>query len=90
MDQDSRSRAEAAAQRVIELEEELEASGYAALDEDSIAQARAALHKWIDTVTGLVISPALGKVTLIHAKGRESVIASSDLAFAMSAPVHRD
>ena len=81
------NRAEAAARRVLELEEEVEASGFAALDEESIAFARTQLHAWVDTVTGSIISPGLGRVTLIHEAGRESVIASPQLAYAMSKPL---
>lgn len=87
MNQDRKSRTEAAARRVIELEEEVESSGFAALDDDSLARARASLHAWIEGMTGLVISPALGRVTLIDADGREASIASPSLAFLLSAPI---
>ena len=77
----------AAAERVIELEEEVEASGYASLDEVALAGARAALHAWVDQMTGVVISPGLGRVTVIHADGRRSTISSPTLPYAMSKPL---
>jgi hypothetical protein len=77
---------QAAAERVMELEEEVEASGQAAVDGAELERARAALHKWVDGVKGVVVSPGLGRVTLIHEGGRVSSIASPDLPFEMSAP----
>lgn len=76
-----------AAERVIKLEEELEASGVPVLAHDEVAEARAKLHTWIDSVVATVVSPGLGRVTLIHANGRESTISSADLPFIMSKPV---
>ncbi|HEX7753212.1 MAG TPA: hypothetical protein VF440_12535 [Novosphingobium sp.] len=76
----------AAADRVVQLEAELEAAGDAALANDVVALARAELHKWVDTVTAVVASPGVGRVTLIHANGRESRIASPDLPFLLSRP----
>lgn len=77
----------AAAERVIELEEEVEASGVASIDAESVAQARTALHAWVDEITGVVISPGLGRVTVLHGEGKSSSIASSDLAYRLSKPV---
>lgn len=79
------SKTEAAAQRVVELEEELEASGVAALDEHRLSALKAILHRWIDGMHGVVISPALGRVTLIDEHGGKASIASSQLAFSLSA-----
>jgi hypothetical protein len=76
-----------AANRVIALEEELEASGTATTEGATLAFARAQLHKWVDSVTGVVSSPGVGRVTLIHENGRESKIASPDLPFLLSIPV---
>ena len=76
-----------AASQVMELEEELESSGHAATAGDVLEKARANLHQWVDSVVGVVVSPGLGRVTLIHANGRLSSISSPDLPFAMSAPV---
>jgi hypothetical protein len=86
MDENEQAVAKAAANRVIELEEEVEASGYASVDGAALEKARAALHAWIDGMTAVVISPALGRVTLIHANGRQSTITSPDLPFVMSRP----
>lgn len=72
--------------RVLDMAEELEASGDAMLEGSTLDLARAALHKWIDSMTGVVITPGLGRVTVIH-EGRTSTIASPDLPFAMSAAV---
>ncbi len=76
----------AATERVVKLEEELEASGVAYHDDDSLALARARLHEWVDSIAATVISPALGRVTLIHADGGQSTIISPTLPFTMSKP----
>jgi hypothetical protein len=76
---------EEAAARVIELEQELEASGEAAIG-DALTFSRERLHEWVETVVGVVASPGVGRVTLIHANGRESKIASPDLPFLLSRP----
>lgn len=73
--------------RVIELEEELEASGVAAIDGSDLEYSRAALHKWVDELIGVVVSPGLGRVTVIHPGGKRSSIASGSLPYAMSRPV---
>ncbi len=75
-----------AAGRVQELEAELEAASNATTREDELAEARALLHDWVETVVGVVSSPGVGRVTLIHANGRESKIASPDLPFLLSRP----
>lgn len=77
---------EEAAARVIELEHELEAAGSAATGGDELAFSRERLHEWVETVVGVVASPGVGRVTLIHANGRESKIASPDLPFLLSRP----
>jgi hypothetical protein len=79
--------ARAAADRVIQLEEEVEASGVAAVEGAELAHARAALHAWIDEMTGVVVSPGLGRVTIIHGDGRRSSIASATLPYLMSKPL---
>jgi hypothetical protein len=73
------------ADRIVELGAELEAPGHAALGGDSMVRARAVLHQWIDDMKAIVVNPALGRVTVIHESGSASSIASSDLAFLMSA-----
>jgi hypothetical protein len=84
---EERDAVKAAVDHVIALEEELEASGYASTEGGELEFARAALHKWVDEMTGVVISPGLGRVTVIHGDGRRSSIASATLPFAMSRPV---
>lgn len=79
-----------AANRVVDLEAELEASGNAATEADELADAREVLHRWVDTVTGVVTTPGVGRVVLIHENGRESRIASSELPTLLSRPVSWD
>jgi hypothetical protein len=76
-----------ATERVLKLEEEVEASGEPVLDNEALAAARSVLHDWIDSVVATVVSPGLGRVTLVHANGSQSTITSPDLPFAMSKPV---
>jgi hypothetical protein len=73
------------AERIVELGAELEAPGHAALTDDAVERARAVLHQWVDKVKGVVVNPALGRVSVIDEDGFASSIASSDLAFLMSA-----
>jgi hypothetical protein len=73
------------ADRIVELGAELEAPGHAALGDASVVKARAVLHRWVDEMKGVVVNPALGRVTVIHEGGSASSIASADLAFQMSA-----
>jgi hypothetical protein len=86
MDTDQTASAKAAADRVLELEAELEAAGEAKVDGAPLERARAALHRWVDEMTGVVVSPALGRVTLIHPNGRFSTISSPELPFTMTLP----
>lgn len=87
MSKDETAKVQATADRVLELAEEVEAAGHATLGGTALEDARAALHKWVDGLKGVVINPALGRVTVIHENGRESTISSPDLPFAMSRPV---
>lgn len=87
MDKNQTAKVQAAAERVLELAKEVEAAGHATLDTAALETARATLHKWIDGMKGVVVNPALGRVTIIHENGRESTIASSDLPYLMSTPV---
>ena len=73
------------ADRIVELGAELEAPGHAALKDASVLKARAVLHQWVDEMKGIVVNPALGRVTVIHESGSAASIASADLAFQMSA-----
>lgn len=77
---------QSAADRVIALEAELESAGEATLSGDPLAQSRAVLHEWVKTVVGVVTSPGLGRVTLLHADGTQSSIASPRLPFLLSRP----
>jgi hypothetical protein len=76
----------AAAARVIGLEEEVEASGVATIERSELEWSRAALHAWVDEMVGVVVSPGLGRVTILHPGGQRSSIASPTLPFAMSRP----
>jgi hypothetical protein len=78
---------EDAANRVLALEHELESAGLASTKADELAAAHAALHRWVDSVVGVVASPGVGRVTLIHENGRQSKIASPDLPFLLSRAV---
>ncbi|MEP7222852.1 MAG: hypothetical protein ABI673_09330 [Novosphingobium sp.] len=80
----------AAAARVLELEAELESAGEASLEDDAVGFARKQLHAWVDTVVGVVASPGMGRVTLIHANGKQSGVASADLPFLLSRPARFD
>jgi hypothetical protein len=76
--------AAAAIERVIKLEEELEAGGTAAHGRDALALTKVRLHEWVDSITATVVSPGLGRVTLIHANGNQSSITSPELPFILS------
>jgi hypothetical protein len=76
----------AAMERVIKLEEELEAGGDAVHGDAGLALAKLRLHAWVESVTATVISPGLGRVTLIHGNGNQSSITSPELPFIMSKP----
>ena len=77
---------EGAAERVIALEAELESAGEAALSKAELALSRAVLHDWVESVVGVVSSPGMGRVTLIHRDGTQSGIASPQLPFLLSRP----
>ncbi len=87
MDQDHQEKARGVADHVLEMAEELEASGDATLEGSALETARAVLHGWIDEMTAVVVLPALGRVTLIHPGGVQSSISSPDLPFTMSVPL---
>jgi D-serine deaminase-like pyridoxal phosphate-dependent protein len=87
MDDEPKNKTHAAMSQVVKLEEELEASGVATHDSEALAAAKTQLYAWIDTVTATVVSPGLGRVTLIHANGSKSSITSPELPFAMSKKV---
>ena len=81
---------EQAAGRVIGLEAELESAGNASTGGDDLARSRAVLHAWVDSVVGVVTAPGTGRVTLIHANGTRTGIASPELPFLLSRPVKFD
>ena len=81
---------EEAAERALELEAERETSGQAATGGAALEEARMRLHQWVETVVGVVAAAGSGRVTLIHANGRTSGIASSDLAQLLTPPVKWD
>ena len=78
---------EQAAERIVALEAELEVSGDVSVEAAALAFSREALHRWVETVVGVVASPGVGRVTLIHANGTQSKIASPDLPYLLSKPV---
>jgi len=78
---------EAAAERVIELEAELESAANAHTGDEALAYARVRLHEWVDSVVGVVAAAGSGRVTLIHANGTRSGISSPDLAYRVTPPV---
>ena len=82
MDKDISSKAE----RIVALEAELESAGEILLEAAELALLKAALHGWIDTVVGVVSSPGVGRVSLIHNDDSQSSIASPILPFLLSRP----
>lgn len=81
---------DAAVERALELGAEVESAGEAQTGDEALAFTRAQLHEWVDTVVGVVINAGLGRVTLIHADGRQSGIASNLLPFKLSQPARFD
>ena len=73
--------------RVTQLEAELESASNATTAGDALIRAREVLHRWVDTVTGVVATPGAGRVVLIHADGSESRIASPQLPMLLAEPV---
>lgn len=78
---------EAAADRVVQLEAELESASNVTTAGAALARKREILHRWVDSVTGVVASPGTGRVVLIHANGRESGISSPELPMLLAEPV---
>jgi len=79
---------DSAMERALGLEEELEISGTVTTDGNSLAYAKAALLKWVDSVVGVAAAPGSGRVTLIHANGTRSQIASPELPYRVTLPVN--
>jgi hypothetical protein len=80
MSEDVRAKTE----RVVALAEELEVSGEVSLDVAALKRDRAALHAWIDTAVGVVLTPGFARVSLIHENGTQSTISSWELCLTMS------
>jgi hypothetical protein len=72
------------ADRIVELEAELETHGQALVGNAAVSKAREILHNWVDDMVGVVVNPALGRITVIHEGGAASSLTSADLAFKMS------
>ena len=83
---DEQNPVEAATEKVIALEAELEAAGEAKTGGDELAHSHAVLHEWVESVVAVVSSPGVGRVTLIHRDGAQSKIASPTLPFLLSRP----
>jgi hypothetical protein len=79
------SKIQETADRIVQLGSEVEAPGLAATDEPSLVLAREILRRWIDDVQGVVVNPAMGRVTVIDSTGRPCSIASAELSFRLSA-----
>jgi hypothetical protein len=77
----------AAADRIVALEAELESVGDASVGDENLRFAKAALTEWIETIVGVVASPGVGRVSLIHADGTQTKIASPTLPYLLSRPV---
>ena len=73
------------AERIVKLDMEVEAPGHIAVDESALIKTREVLGQWIAGVKGVVVNPAMGRVTLIDKNGKASSIASLDLCFMLSA-----
>lgn len=83
---DRNAKIDAAVERVKELGAEVESSAEASTGGDALAFVRSELHKWVDTVAGVVVNAGLGRVTLLHHNGKESGISSSELPYLLSRP----
>jgi hypothetical protein len=90
MDDKIASETVARAERIVALEAELESAGEVTLAEAELARCKAALHAWVDSVVGVVASPGVGRVTLLHKDGNQSGITSRTLPFSLSRPARFD
>lgn len=89
MEAEQKSLARSVADRVLELEEELEASGHAAVEGNALETSRLVLMEWVQGLIGVVASPALGRVTVIDSQGRQATITTPYLAYDLSAAVNK-
>ncbi len=76
--------------RVVALEAELESAGEVSVADAALAQSRAVLHGWIDSVVAVVSSPGNGRATLIHKDGTQSSISSPVLPYLLCQPARFD
>ncbi len=81
--------ARSAADRILQLEEELEASGAAAIEGNALESSRLVLLEWVQGLIGVIASPALGRVTVIDREGRHATIITPHLAYDLSATVNK-
>ncbi|WP_295631809.1 hypothetical protein [Novosphingobium sp.] len=77
-------------EQTLGLEAEIEVSATSTTGGDPLVFAKAALHRWVDGVVGVVAAAGSGRVTLIHANGARSQIASPELAYLVTPPVRWD
>lgn len=84
MENEHQNSPRAIANRVIEMAEEFESSGEASVEEAELKASREALHKWVDSIVGVVAMPGFARVALIHENGRQSTISSWDLCLELS------
>ena len=73
------------AERIAELGNEVEAPGHIAVDEAALIKTRDVLRQWAGSVKGVVVNPAMGRVTVIDKDGKPSSIASAELCYLLSA-----
>ena len=79
-----------AVERAVQLEAELEMASDTAVTDEALARAKAILHEWVESLTGVVATPGVGRVVLIHADGGRSSISSPDLPIRLAPPVRWD
>ena len=79
-----------AVEHLVELEAEREVSAIATTGGSELDLAKAALREWVESVVGVVAAAGSGRVTLIHANGKRSGIASAELAQMVTPPVRWD
>lgn len=89
MDEDRSAKSREVADHVQRLAEEVETHADVVLEGSTLERGRAKIHEWIDGMTGFVVNPAVGQVTVIHGNGRQSNIFSPDLPFLLVRPSPR-
>jgi hypothetical protein len=84
VENDPSARTRELADRVLEMAQEVETHADATVEGEARRRCRGRRDGGVDTAPGVVVNAALGRVTLIHADGRQSTIASPDLPFILS------